>query len=77
MPARFLDCSRLQSSEGIFTRTPGENGGRLFAEVERLELEGVVGKQADSPYVAGRSRFWVKINTAIGREREAKRMDRR
>ncbi len=54
----------------------GENGERLYAEVERLELEGVVGKRADAPYTAGRSPAWVKVKTPAGKEREAKRRER-
>ncbi len=55
----------------------GENGERLYHEVERLELEGIVCKQADSPYTAGRSRHWVKVKTPIGKERERARMESR
>ncbi len=41
-----------------------EQGEALFAEAERLGLEGVIGKRAASPYVAKRSADWVKINAA-------------
>jgi bifunctional non-homologous end joining protein LigD len=53
----------------------GERGVELFAKAEELELEGIVGKRGDSLYTAGRSRDWVKLKTAIGREREARRME--
>ncbi len=53
----------------------GENGERLFSEIERLELEGVVAKRADSPYRAGRSGTWVKVKTAVGKAREALRRE--
>jgi bifunctional non-homologous end joining protein LigD len=36
-------------------------GEALFEEARRLGLEGVVGKRAASPYVAGRSREWRKV----------------
>ena len=39
-------------------------GEAMFAEAERMGLEGVVGKRADSPYVTKRSTEWVKVNAA-------------
>jgi ATP-dependent DNA ligase len=39
----------------------------LFQHAADLGLEGVVAKRADSAYVAGRSRDWLKIKTAAGR----------
>jgi bifunctional non-homologous end joining protein LigD len=36
-------------------------GERLFAEVGRMGLEGLVAKRADAPYRAGRSGSWVKL----------------
>ena len=39
-------------------------GEALFAEAERLGLEGVIGKRAASPYVSKRSADWIKINAA-------------
>jgi bifunctional non-homologous end joining protein LigD len=41
-----------------------QQGEALFAEAERLGLEGVVGKRADSTYVSKRSTDWVKVNAA-------------
>lgn len=38
-----------------------EQGGAFYAEVERMGLEGMVGKKADAPYRGGRSPAWVKI----------------
>jgi bifunctional non-homologous end joining protein LigD len=35
----------------------------MYASVEKLGLEGVVGKRVDSPYRAGRSSDWVKIRS--------------
>ena len=49
----------LRYSEHIETK-----GEAMFVEAERLGLEGVVGKRADSPYVMKRSTDWVKINAA-------------
>jgi ATP-dependent DNA ligase len=52
-----------------------EQGERMYAEVQVLELEGIVAKRADSPYPSGRTSDWLKIKTPIGRERESKRME--
>ena len=38
-----------------------ERGIDMYASVEQLGLEGVVGKRADSPYRPGRSGDWVKL----------------
>jgi bifunctional non-homologous end joining protein LigD len=37
------------------------DGERLYAEVGRMGLEGLVAKRADSTYVAGRSSAWLKL----------------
>ena len=44
----------------------GEEGERLFAAAEQLELEGIVAKPAKSPYYRGRESGWLKIKTAAG-----------
>jgi bifunctional non-homologous end joining protein LigD len=45
------------------------HGEALFAKVCELDLEGVVGKQADSLYRAGRQAAWIKVkNQAYSRE---------
>lgn len=42
-----------------------DNGRRLFAEVARLNLEGIMAKRLDSPYLPGRRcGHWMKIKTA-------------
>jgi bifunctional non-homologous end joining protein LigD len=38
-------------------------GKELFALARQKGLEGIVGKRADSPYVAGRSGHWVKVKS--------------
>jgi bifunctional non-homologous end joining protein LigD len=38
-----------------------ERGREMFEHVLALGLEGVIGKRADSPYRAGRSREWIKV----------------
>ena len=44
------------------------DGERLFQELEKRKLEGMVAKRADSLYVGGRTRAWLKIKTEAGRE---------
>lgn len=39
------------------------DGEVLYQEVQKLGLEGIVGKRGDSPYKAGRSAGWVKIRS--------------
>jgi bifunctional non-homologous end joining protein LigD len=41
-----------------------EHGEAFFQEMQRLGLEGMVGKRASSPYVGGRSPHWQKVRTA-------------
>jgi bifunctional non-homologous end joining protein LigD len=50
-------------------------GKQLFSSVEKLGLEGIVGKKADSVYVGGRTKDWVKIKTRIGTEVMKKRVE--
>ncbi len=38
------------------------DGERFFRELEKMKLEGMVAKRADSLYVSGRTRAWLKIN---------------
>jgi bifunctional non-homologous end joining protein LigD len=40
-----------------------EDGEVLYEQVQRLGLEGIVAKRADSPYRSGRSSAWIKIRT--------------
>lgn len=37
------------------------NGPAIFAEACKHELEGIVSKRRDEPYVSVRSRWWLKI----------------
>jgi bifunctional non-homologous end joining protein LigD len=52
-----------------------ENGMKLFMTVEKLGLEGIVGKKADSRYVGGRTKEWLKIKTRAGIEVMKKRVE--
>jgi len=38
-------------------------GETMYAHVERMRLEGIIGKKADAPYRGGRSRSWIKVRT--------------
>ena len=40
-----------------------ERGEEVYAQVEALGLEGIVGKRADSRYRSGRSPFWKKVRS--------------
>ncbi|MGD2047447.1 MAG: DNA ligase D [Gemmatimonadota bacterium] len=40
-----------------------ETGELMYEHVQRMGLEGIVGKKADSPYRGGRSKSWVKVRT--------------
>ena len=40
-----------------------EQGEAMYEHVERMRLEGIVGKKADAPYRGGRSKSWVKVRT--------------
>ena len=53
----------------------GEQGQRLYDAASALELEGIVAKRADAPYKAGRSKDWIKICTATGREMQHRRSE--
>jgi ATP-dependent DNA ligase len=45
----------------------GENGERLFVAAEKLGVEGIVAKPADSQYRRGRASGWLKVKTSAGR----------
>lgn len=45
-----------------------EQGEKFFIEACRLQWEGVIAKQADSPYVEGRSEFWLKFKCIQSQE---------
>jgi len=43
-------------------------GAEMFAKTCQAELEGIISKQRDAPYVAGRQRSWLKIKCAQRQE---------
>lgn len=58
-----------------FTDHVIDRGLDLFAALEFQQLEGMVAKRADSSYLPGRSRDWLKIKTRAGREVMQKRIE--
>jgi len=54
-------CPRIKFASHI-----EDKGEAFYDQVSQLALEGIVCKRADSPYVAGPSRDWVKVKTAAG-----------
>ena len=66
---RLLPANRRVRYSGHFIGSHAE----LWQLANELELEGIVAKDAASPYMAGRSTRWQKIKTAAGAERERQR----
>src|SRR6202007_2849830 len=53
----------------IYSEHWAEHGKRLFKEAEKLDLEGIMAKRAQSRYLSGaRSTDWLKIKTARRQE---------
>jgi bifunctional non-homologous end joining protein LigD len=50
-----------------------EDGNKLFAAAERLQLEGIVSKRKASPYQSGPTHDWQKIKTPNWREANRER----
>ena len=44
------------------------NGSALFAEAERLGLEGIVSKRARGSYASGKRNVWLKAKTSAARD---------
>ena len=59
-----------------YARHLNGESSELWEMAVRLELEGIVAKDAGSIYHAGRSTRWQKIKTPMGVERERERRDR-
>lgn len=58
-----------------FTDHVIERGLDLFAALEAQQLEGMVAKRADSLYVPGRSKDWLKVKTRSGMDQMRKRIE--
>ena len=53
----------------IYSQHWPEHGKRLFREAQKLDLEGIMAKRAQSRYLSGaRSKDWLKIKTAKRQE---------
>jgi bifunctional non-homologous end joining protein LigD len=63
-------AGRLRFTDHVIDR-----GLDLFAALETQCLEGMVAKRADSLYVPGRSKDWLKVKTRAGREQMNKRIE--
>jgi bifunctional non-homologous end joining protein LigD len=50
-------------------------GNQLFSTVAKFGLEGIVGKKADSLYIGGRTKEWLKIKTRTGNEAMKRRIE--
>ena len=66
---RMLPANRRIRYAGHFRDSCAE----LWKLANERELEGIVAKDAQSPYTAGRSSRWLKIKTDVGAERERAR----
>jgi bifunctional non-homologous end joining protein LigD len=56
----LLRRSRVDSGIQLNEHTD-HDGARVFEEVCRMGLEGIVAKRIDLPYRSGRSRAWIKV----------------
>jgi len=68
-----LQTLLVKTERIVYCQHVGEMGEKLFQAAEGLGLEGVIGKKADSPYIRGRTRSWVKVKTAHGRHIDEER----
>ena len=62
---------KIIPAEGIIrmSKTFDATGTEFFAAAERMGLEGIIAKKADSPYIPdSRSKAWLKIKTAQHQE---------
>ena len=64
-----------KSSRIRYTDYVVADGKQLFSTVEKLGLEGIVGKKADSLYLGGRTKDWLKIKTRVGKAVMKKRIE--
>ena len=81
-PRRLLD--RKAALLGIlpgnrrirYTKHLGDSVTELWQFANEMNLDGIVEKDGNSPYVAGRSNSWKKVKTVVGVEREKQRRPR-
>ena len=58
-----------------FTDHVLDRGLDLFAALEAQQLEGMIAKRADSLYIPGRSKEWLKVKTRAGIAQMQKRIE--
>jgi bifunctional non-homologous end joining protein LigD len=63
-------AGRLRFTDHVLDR-----GLDLFAALEAQQLEGMIAKRADSVYVSGRSKDWLKVKTRVGIEQMRRRIE--
>ena len=56
-----LESCFKQGGTIFASNIPAGNGFEAFEAAKKRRLEGLVAKDASSPYVDGRSRFWLKV----------------
>jgi len=66
---------RRKTGDVRYTDHVLQDGVRLFEELQKMKLEGMVAKRADSPYVGGRTKAWLKIKTRAGQEEMRQRSE--
>jgi ATP-dependent DNA ligase len=52
-----------------------EEGEQLFSAIAKLGLEGMVAKKADSLYMGGKTKDWLKIKTRAAHQQMKKRIE--
>ena len=67
--------SKRKAARIRFTDHIVGEGEQLFVELERRQIEGMVAKRIDSEYAGGRTRLWLKIKTAAGRDEQHRRSE--
>jgi bifunctional non-homologous end joining protein LigD len=71
----LLKRSLKKASHIRYTDHVVGEGEQLFAALSKLGLEGMVAKKANSFYVGGRTRDWLKMKTRAGKEVIQKRIE--
>jgi bifunctional non-homologous end joining protein LigD len=56
-----------------FAKHINDSSAEVWQLAIRMELEGIVAKDASSIYMAGRTTRWQKIKTEVGAQRERQR----
>lgn len=64
----FLPCGSIKLSKMRIVSTPQEIDS-LFQAALRMRLEGIMAKDLDAPYTAGKRKFaWIKLKKSYGKE---------